>query len=89
MGLACELVPAFHFVYRAELDGGLVEHELDHVFLGQTDDVPVPDPREADAVRYVAEADVRAELLRTPEAFTAWFRMLFEPTAAALAALPR
>ena len=89
MGLSCELVPAFHFVYRAEVDGGLVEYELDHVFIGRTDDAPVPNPHEADAVRYVPEADVRAELLRTPEAFTTWFRILFEPTASALADLPR
>ena len=42
---------------------------------------------EADAVRYVPEGELRAELAASPERFTAWFRLLFEPAAAAIAAM--
>ena len=35
MGFDCALDTAFSFVYRAELEGGLVEHEYDHVLLGR------------------------------------------------------
>ena len=87
MGMACALEPAFGFVYRAEFAGGLVEHEYDHVFVGRTDAPPSPDPDEVDAVRYVPEGELRAELAASPERFTAWFRLLFEPAAAAIAAM--
>ncbi len=40
MGFDCELREAFEFLYRAELDGALVEHEYDHVFVGTHDGRP-------------------------------------------------
>src|SRR5919205_4313288 len=42
MGFDCELREAFQFLYRAELDGELVEHEYDHVFVGVHDRDPAP-----------------------------------------------
>ena len=35
MGISCNLNKAFDFIYRAEFDNGLIEHELDHVFIGR------------------------------------------------------
>ena len=46
MSLDCELREAFEFLYRAELDGALVEHEYDHVFVGTHEGAPAPDPSE-------------------------------------------
>ena len=46
MGMACTLVKTFDFVYRAELDNDLIEHEFDHVFFGRTNDIPVINPDE-------------------------------------------
>src|SRR6185503_9661232 len=40
MGFECRLRPAFSFIYRAALDHGLTEHELDHVLLGSHDGAP-------------------------------------------------
>jgi isopentenyl-diphosphate delta-isomerase len=36
LGMSVELKEIFHFTYRAEFDDGLIEHEIDHVFLGLT-----------------------------------------------------
>jgi isopentenyl-diphosphate Delta-isomerase len=42
------------FVYRAaDPSSALVEHELDHVFVGRVDEVPAPDPREVMATELV------------------------------------
>ena len=46
LGVACVLRPAFRFRYRAALDHGLTEHELDHVLVGAFSGAPRPDPRE-------------------------------------------
>ncbi len=34
MGFEVDLDEKFHFIYKAEFDNGLTEHELDHVMLG-------------------------------------------------------
>ena len=46
MGFDTELTPLFHFIYKAEFDNGLMEHELDHVVVGRYDDPPVINPEE-------------------------------------------
>lgn len=73
MGVTCEVRPVFRFVYDAELDRGLIEHEYDHVFLGTFDGEPFPDPREVDAWRWAAPDAIDAELAERPDTFTAWF----------------
>lgn len=75
MGFRCALRPAYSFVYRAELGEGLVEHELDHVFLGAFDGTPEPDAGEVSEWRWVAPDALRTEMARAPETFTPWFRM--------------
>lgn len=72
MGIRCPLHGAFHFTYRAELAGGMVEHEIDHVFVGRADGAVDADPVEVMATRWIARADLAAELRAGPEAFTAW-----------------
>jgi len=77
MGMDCELEPSFTFVYRADLDGGLTEHELDHVFVGTTDDSPEPDPDEVGGWRWAEPREVAQEMETAPERFTAWFPIAF------------
>ena len=54
------------------------EHEVDHVFVGQTDDAPVPDPAEVGEWRRVQPELLRREMDASPETFTVWFRVLME-----------
>lgn len=72
MGFDCPLAPACSFVYRAELDNGLIEHELDHVLVGRFDGEPRPDPLEADGWRWAALAEVEADLASSPGRYSAW-----------------
>ena len=73
MGFDCALEPAGTFTYRADVGGGLVEHEVDHVFTGRHDADPAPDPAEADAWRWQRPEDALAEAEAHPERFTPWF----------------
>ncbi|HVH12289.1 MAG TPA: isopentenyl-diphosphate Delta-isomerase [Longimicrobium sp.] len=77
MGIDCVLEPAFAFTYRAEVGGGLVEHEYDHVFLGRFEGDPLPSTDEVDAWRWVPADTIRDELAAAPERFTPWFRLVF------------
>lgn len=76
MGLETTLDHAFAFIYRAELDAGLTEHELDHVFIGVSERDPEPDPREVMEWRWAAPEELRRELEEAGDTFTAWFRIL-------------
>ena len=72
MGFDCALERVFSFVYRAALDHGLTEHELDHVFIGQFDGTPRPDSEEVSEWRATDLAELAGELERNPSAYTVW-----------------
>ncbi len=74
MGFRCPLEKLGTLRYRAELDHGLTEHELVHVFRGRHHGAVLPDPSEADGYRWVPLDTLRAEMAANPERFSAWFR---------------
>lgn len=78
MGVRCALRPAFSRVYRAELTGPhqLVEHELDHVFVGAYEGTPAPAAVEVSDWRWADEVDLRRHLSDAPEHYTPWFHIL-------------
>lgn len=78
MGIDTPVRKIFDFVYRAELDQGLTEHEFDHVFVGQYSGEVCPDPAEAEAVDYKYLQEIREDLRRHPERYTEWFKIIFD-----------
>ncbi len=72
MGFDCPLKKVFCFIYRADLDNKMIEHEFDHVFIGTYDGPVSPDAREADGYRWQKVEDVRYEMSRYPERYTVW-----------------
>ncbi|MEM7310113.1 MAG: isopentenyl-diphosphate Delta-isomerase [Planctomycetota bacterium] len=73
MGIDCELEFVARFQYRSQVEDDLIEHELDHVFLGRFDGTPTPNPDEVDgwAWRDLGELDEAVE--RSPDEFALWF----------------
>jgi isopentenyl-diphosphate delta-isomerase len=78
MGFDCELREAFEFIYRAELDGALVEHEYDHVFVGTHEGDPAPDPSEVEAWRRVSMSELRRDLRARPQLYSRWLKLAVE-----------
>ncbi len=81
MGVDCELRPIHTFTYRADVGGGLVEHELDHVFAGRFDGEPAPNPAEVADWRWHDVAALERDVEANPERYARWL-------AAALRGLP-
>ena len=77
MGFDGPLQRLFGFVYRAELDHDLIEHEYDHVLVGVFDPDPVPNPDEVEAYRWMPILDIVKALETQPETFSYWFRIAF------------
>jgi isopentenyl-diphosphate delta-isomerase len=78
MGISCQLTHQFDVVYKASLDNGLTEYEYDHVFYGYSDDFPVPNYNEVYAWKYLSTDHLEGWLHSAPDAFTAWFPLLFD-----------
>jgi isopentenyl-diphosphate Delta-isomerase len=75
MSFDCDLRPAFGFLYRAELGGGMVEHEFDHVFFGRFDGEPAPDAREVEGWRWLTLDELREDLTGRPDDYSYWLRV--------------
>lgn len=89
LGVECiHLAPAFVFTYRADVAAGLVEHELDHVFLATVAGPVSADPQEVAEWRLVAPDDVAREVESNPMAFTAWFPLALGAVRARVARVP-
>lgn len=78
MGIDADLRSAFEFVYRAELDHGLVEHEYDHVFVGVSTALPRPNADEVSDWRWASMEEVARELEEHAGAFSQWFPLVFD-----------
>lgn len=78
MGMTCSFDSQFSFVYKATLDDGLIEHELDHVLVGYTDEHPIPNPNEVASWRYISIDAVRDEIGADESKFTTWFKICFD-----------
>lgn len=76
--------------YRADVGGGLTEHEVVHLFVAAVDRAtlaPRPDPAEVAALRWVALDALAREIAEEPGRFVPWLRIylaehraqIFEP----------
>lgn len=78
MGFESSLKECFSFLYRANLEDGLIENEFDHVLVGSYDGVPSPDPAEISDWRWADIPDLALDLRRNPKNYTYWFRISFD-----------
>ncbi len=63
--------------YRADVGGGLTEHELVEIFVARSDrDLALsPDPTEVMDTRWVDRATLERDIATDPAAFTPWLRV--------------
>ncbi len=78
MGLDCNLVYGFNFIYQANFGNGLFEHEYDHVFFGITDVLPQLNIDEVSAFRYNSLEELGVLIKQNPDEYTTWLKICFE-----------
>lgn len=86
MGMKCDLSPAFSFIYKCSFDNDLIEHELDHVFTGISNQEPIPDKQEVHAWKYMTIEDIMTDISQHPDNYTPWFKICMEQHAEKLLA---
>lgn len=77
MGFTCELEEVFSFIYKAPFDNGLTEHELDHVMIGNYNEDPIINKEEVEAFKWMTLQEVKTDMDKNPEIYTAWFTIIF------------
>ena len=78
MGMCCELKLWFTFMYKAEFENGLIEHEFDHVYKGFSDELPKLNLNEASDYQYITLDNLKKELTINPEKYTAWLKLIID-----------
>jgi isopentenyl-diphosphate delta-isomerase len=71
------LTPRDRIEYRADVGGGLTEHERVDLFTAEAGSglAIAPDPAEVMETRWIGLAALRAEIAERPAAFTPWLRI--------------
>ncbi len=77
MGISCDLKEIFSFLFRANL-GNLIEHEVDHVFIGRFDGRPEPNEREAEDWKWINPGELTRDVKENPGKYTHWFKIALD-----------
>ena len=78
MGLKAQLNYGFKFQYKAEFKNGLIEHELDHVFFGFSNEKPSINSLEVCDYKYLDQGKIETMILQQPETFSPWFKLTYK-----------
>jgi isopentenyl-diphosphate Delta-isomerase len=76
MGLNCRLREIGSLIYRAKVGNGLVEHEFDHLLIGQSEVDPILNPAEAIAWQWIGLKALEADLQDRPQVYTCWLKII-------------
>jgi isopentenyl-diphosphate Delta-isomerase len=76
--MGIDLQPTFShtFIYKADLDAGITEHELDHVFVGTFGGTPEINKKEVQDWKYVDVDWLKQDISQHPEIYTVWFKRI-------------
>jgi len=58
--------------------GGLIENELDHVFVAQWNGKPKMNKKEVAETRWIKLEDLKKEIKKNPKKFTVWFKIILK-----------
>jgi len=76
MGVHCEPQFAYKFQYRVDLDNNLVEHELDHVYIGLFNGEPAINFNEVEGWRFTNVAEIKRDIEENANNYTYWFKLI-------------
>lgn len=78
MGIDVQPKFSYKFIYRTDLDQNLIEHELDHVYVGLYNGIPAINKEEVEDWKFVSVSWLKNDVLKNPQEYTYWFRMIVD-----------
>lgn len=78
MGIDCDLrfVDSFH--YQVDFGDGMCENEIDHIYIGFTDDIPKPNPIEVSECKLCDIEVLTADVKKNPQEYTYWLKNILQ-----------
>ncbi|WP_185873717.1 isopentenyl-diphosphate Delta-isomerase [Blattabacterium cuenoti] len=76
MGFDCFLEKKFNFTYHVILKNGLIEYELDHVFVGYYAYSPIINYKEVEKWKWISLKKLIKNIRLFPEYYTIWLKII-------------
>lgn len=77
LGFTTGLKKIFKFQYHSKFPDGLIEHELDYVYLAYYNGAIYPAPEEVMDYTYMELEKINSTIKSSPAKFTTWFQIAF------------
>ena len=74
MGFDVELQYLTKFHYRIEFSNGLIENEIDHIYVGFYNELPNPDPSEVAGYKWMSLPELKLDIDLNPDNYTYWLK---------------
>lgn len=78
MGFTCELKKLYGFIYKTGFENGLMEHELDHVFVGNFNGQPKINAEEVGEWKWIDLNDLKKDMGKNTQNYTFWFKEIMK-----------
>ena len=78
MGMSCDLNIKTNFIYTTQFENGLIEHELDYVLVGFTNQNPILNPDEVESFKWQSITEIKMDILSNPQNYASWFKIALE-----------
>ena len=75
MGMESETEFKFKFLYQTPFENGLMEHEMDYVYFGHSDEEPIPNSSEVKNWKYISLEALNEDLSLNPQNYSVWLRV--------------
>ena len=76
MGFCVDLNELDSFIYYVKFDNGLIEHELDHILVGEYNGSFNVNPKEVDEWKWLALDKIKDDIKTNPNNYTEWFKII-------------
>lgn len=78
LGFDCELKQIGKKSYNLKLDNGLIENEIDYLFVGEYEGEIKASKEEVSDFKFISIEELKEELEKNKEKYTPWFRLLLQ-----------
>jgi isopentenyl-diphosphate delta-isomerase len=78
MGLDTPFDFLYKFQYRHAFENGLIENEIDHVFVGNYEGFFIVNPEEVADYQWITIKNLLKDVSQTPEKYTFWFKEILK-----------
>jgi len=74
MGIVCSLTGLYKFIYNEKVENGLIEHELDYIFVGYSNQEPHINTNEVKDYKWISIENIQSDIMSSPSHYTIWFK---------------